>query len=54
MNFPSLQRQSRPIDLAGYRVDRPRYLHTRARIVRLVNRYVTIDLLSDRLSDLPN
>ncbi len=46
-------RPNRPIDLAGYRSDRPRYRHTRARVLRLLNRYVTIDLLSDRLSDLP-
>lgn len=44
----------RPIDLAGARVDHPHYIHTRARIKRLINQYVSIELLSDRLSDLPS
>lgn len=44
----------RPIDLAGYRVDHPHYIHTRARIKRLINQYLAIDLLSDHLSDLPS
>jgi hypothetical protein len=41
------------IDLAGLCTHRPNYLHVRARINCLVDRYLTINSLSDRLSDLP-
>jgi hypothetical protein len=42
------------MDLAGcYSPTGSNYLQTRARINRLIDRYLTIDCLSDRLSDLP-
>jgi hypothetical protein len=40
-------------DLAGYCPKNPSYLQTRARVNRLIDRYLTIAILSDRLSDLP-
>jgi hypothetical protein len=40
-------------DLAGYHSDAPNYLQIRARINRLIDRYLTIDILSQRLIDLP-
>ncbi|MEE3717938.1 hypothetical protein V2H45_14455 [Tumidithrix elongata RA019] len=41
------------LDLAGYCYPRPRYLQTRARINYLVERYISLDILSERLLDLP-
>ncbi|MEX0270624.1 ferritin-like domain-containing protein [Leptolyngbyaceae cyanobacterium UHCC 1019] len=41
-------------DLAGYCPKNPSYLQTRARVNRLIDRYLTISLLSDRLTDLPS
>ncbi len=41
------------IDLAGYQHSQPHYLQTRARINYLIDHYLSIDILSDRLSDLP-
>jgi len=46
-------RISYPIDLAGYQYPHPHYLQTRARINRLIKRYFSIEILSDRLADLP-
>ena len=39
----------RPIDLAGYPYPRTHYLHTRYRINGLVERYLSLEILSDRL-----
>jgi hypothetical protein len=39
-------------DLAGYCPENPNYLQIRARINRLINRYLSIEILSHRLSDL--
>jgi hypothetical protein len=41
-------------DLAGQVQVQATYLSTRARINRLVDRYLAVDVLSDRLSDLPS
>jgi hypothetical protein len=41
------------IDLAGYCPPNPNYLQMRARINHLINHYMAIDRLSDRLTDLP-
>lgn len=41
------------IDLAGYCHLHPRYLQTRARINYLVERYLSLDILSEQLLDLP-
>jgi hypothetical protein len=41
------------VDLAGYCPEAPTYLQMRARINHLINTYLSIDTLSDRLSDLP-
>lgn len=43
----------RPIDLAGHPYPRTHYLHTRYRINGLVERYLSLEILSDRLADLP-
>jgi hypothetical protein len=40
-------------DLAGYCPENPNYLQIRARMNRLINRYLSIEILSHRLSDLP-
>jgi hypothetical protein len=40
-------------DLAGYCPEDPNYLQIRARINRLIDRYLTIDILSQHLIDLP-
>lgn len=40
------------IDLAGSRYSKPQYLQNRARINELVDNYLAINVLSDRLSDL--
>ena len=40
-------------DLAGYCPENPNYLQIRSRINRLINRYLSIEILSHRLSDLP-
>lgn len=40
------------LDLAGNRYSKPRYLQNRARINKLVNNYLAINVLSDRLSDI--
>jgi hypothetical protein len=40
-------------DLAGQVRVEATYLSTRARINRLVERFLSVDVLSDRLSDLP-
>lgn len=40
------------IDLAGSRYLKPQYLQNRARINELVDNYLAINVLSDRLSDL--
>ncbi len=40
-------------DLAGYCPKNPNYLQIRARMNRLVDRYLTIDILSQHLIDLP-
>lgn len=42
-----------PIDLAGYQYPHPHYLQIRARINRLIKRYFSLEVLSDRLADLP-
>lgn len=42
------------IDLAGYCPESPTYLQMRARINHLINTYLSIDTLSDRLGDLPS
>ena len=46
---------SRPfrLDRAGYCADRPNYIQTRARINYLVEHYLSLDTLSQRLADLP-
>jgi hypothetical protein len=41
------------IDLAGYCHLDPGYLQTRARINYLVERYLSLDILSEQLLDLP-
>lgn len=41
------------IDLAGYCYRNPKYKQTRARINYLIDRYLSLDILSDRLIDLP-
>ncbi|MGB8701655.1 MAG: hypothetical protein WCD18_19750 [Thermosynechococcaceae cyanobacterium] len=41
-------------DLAGQHSLQPTYFSTRARINRLVDRFLSVDVLSDRLSDLPS
>jgi hypothetical protein len=41
------------IDLAGDRYQNPHYLQTRARINSLIDRYMSLEILSDRVSDLP-
>jgi hypothetical protein len=41
------------IDLAGDRYQHLRYLQTRARINSLIDHYISVEVLSDRLSDLP-
>lgn len=41
------------LDLAGYCLTDPSYLQTRARINYLINRYLSIDILSEKLADLP-
>lgn len=38
-----------PIDLAGYCSPSSDYLQTRARINYLIERYLSLDILSDRL-----
>jgi hypothetical protein len=43
-----------PTDSAKSVHHSPSYLQTRARINALINRYLTVELLSDRLSDLPS
>ncbi|MGA7933331.1 MAG: ferritin-like domain-containing protein [Kovacikia sp.] len=43
-----------PTDLAGSLSAHPHYLDTRARINCLIDRYLSIEILSDRLSDLPS
>jgi hypothetical protein len=40
-------------DLAGYCAAHPHYLQIRARMNRLIDRYLSIDILSQRLIDLP-
>jgi hypothetical protein len=40
-------------DLAGYCPANPSYLQIRARINHLINRYINVETLSDRLADLP-
>jgi hypothetical protein len=44
---------SASLDLAGYCPVHPNYLQIRARINRLIDRYLSIDTLSLRLADLP-
>src|SRR6478672_2222396 len=41
------------IDLAGNQYQSPRYLQSRARINSLIDHYMSLEVLSDRLSDLP-
>jgi len=41
------------IDLAGTQYQNPRYLQSRARINSLIDHYMSLEVLSDRLSDLP-
>ncbi len=41
------------LDLAGYCPENPSYLQMRTRINHLINRYMSVDRLSDHLSDLP-
>jgi hypothetical protein len=41
------------VDLAGYCPENPNYLQIRARMNRLIDRYLSIDILSQRLIDLP-
>ncbi len=43
-----------PTDLAGSLSTHPHYLDTRTRINSLIDRYLSIETLSDRLSDLPS
>jgi hypothetical protein len=45
--------QSLPADLAGYCPANPNYLQVRARMNRLMDRYLSIRILSQRLTDLP-
>jgi DNA-binding transcriptional MerR regulator len=55
MNRPiSYPLQSDRTALTGRRTFSFKYLQTRARINALINHYLAIELLSDRLSDLPN
>lgn len=42
-----------PVDLAGYQYSHPHYLQTRTRINYLVERYLSLEILRDRLADLP-
>ncbi|MGB0564194.1 MAG: hypothetical protein ACPGVO_20690 [Spirulinaceae cyanobacterium] len=42
------------LDLAGYCHPTPKYLQTRARLNYLIERYLSLDILSDRLIDLPS
>jgi hypothetical protein len=42
-----------PVDVAGHQHLYPHYLQTRARINRLIKRYLSLEILSDRLLDLP-
>jgi hypothetical protein len=45
--------QNQPkLDLAGYCYSNPNYQQTRARINYLIERYLSLDILSDRLIDL--
>src|SRR6476469_3667096 len=41
------------IDLAGNEYQSPRYLQSRTRITSLIDHYMSLEVLSDRLSDLP-
>ena len=45
--------QSSWLDLAGYCADHPNYIQTRSRINYLVEHYLSLDTLSQRLADLP-
>lgn len=42
------------VDLAGYQYSHPNYLQTRTRINNLIDRYLSLEILSDRLIDLPH
>lgn len=42
-----------PVDLAGNQYYQPSYLRTRTRVNSLVGRYLSLENLSERLSDLP-
>lgn len=52
--MPAASEQIASMDLAGTCMAYPQYLHIRARINHLIDRYLTIEILSDRLSDLPS
>lgn len=49
----NLNRIYYPVDVAGHQHLYPHYLQTQARINRLIKRYLSLEILSDRLSDLP-
>jgi hypothetical protein len=42
------------VDLAGDRQHRSHYFQTRRRVNCLINRYLSLEILSDRLKDLPS
>jgi hypothetical protein len=44
---------SQLFDLTGYPVTKPHYLNIRSRINALLDRYMSLDILSERLTDLP-
>ncbi|MEB3179416.1 MAG: ferritin-like domain-containing protein [Nostocaceae cyanobacterium] len=46
-------RNNQAIDLAGYQYNQPNYFQTRQRINYLVNRYLSLGILYNRLNDLP-
>lgn len=51
MNFT--QTRNNTEDLAGYCSEQPHYLQIRARMNTLIDRYLSLDILSQRLTDLP-
>lgn len=52
--MPSSPLETLAVDLAGSCYSSPSYLQTRARLNHLIDRYISVDILSDRLSDLPS
>ena len=49
-----LIKSSKCVDLAGQVQTQATYLSTRARINHLIDRFLAIDIMSERLSDLPS